>query len=147
MMLALGHQSSSVDVSTHGFLPEPSPIATTGAALITPTRFLINPIYPNIYTVEKLSRENRGTSSEAESNFRRTQMKLNMGVNAEYTMATANSFATDYGAYVYKFYPPTGYNYVAECSNRGVCDSTSGICQCFSGYTNDNCDTQNALSG
>jgi len=142
MMLALGYQSS---VSTHGYLPDPSPIATTGQALITPTRFLINPIYPNIYTVEKLSRENRGTSSEAESNFRRTQMKLNMGVNAQYVMsATA---ATDYGAYIYKFYPPTGYNYVAECSNRGVCDSTSGICQCFSGYTNDNCDTQNALSG
>jgi len=142
MMLAMGYQTS---VSTHGYLPDPSPDATTGAALITPTRFLTNPIYPNIYTVEKLSRENRASSSDVESKYRRVQMKLNMGTNAQYTMDT--TAADDYGAYVYKFYPPTGYNYVAECSNRGVCDSTSGICQCFSGYTNDNCDTQNALSG
>jgi len=142
MLLAMGYQSSGY--STHGAAPNAA--TSAGAAVMTSTRFLTNPIYPNIYTVEKLSRENRGSSTDAESLFGRTQMKLNMGVNAEYTMA-ASTFTTDYGAYVYKFYPPTGYNYVAECSNRGVCDSNSGICQCFSGYTNDNCDTQNALSG
>ena len=38
------------------------------------------------------------------------------------------------------------YQYVSQCSNRGLCESTMGICVCFTGYTNDNCDTQNMLA-
>jgi hypothetical protein len=30
-----------------------------------------------------------------------------------------------------------GYEY---CSNRGICDFGSGVCDCFDGYTNSNCD-------
>jgi hypothetical protein len=35
---------------------------------------------------------------------------------------------------------------VSQCSNRGACDGSTGICACFKGYTNDNCDTQNMLA-
>jgi len=38
------------------------------------------------------------------------------------------------------------YQYVAQCSNRGTCDAGTGICKCFKGYSNDNCDTQNMLA-
>jgi hypothetical protein len=38
------------------------------------------------------------------------------------------------------------YHYVAQCSNRGTCDAATGICKCFKGYSNDNCDTQNMLA-
>jgi len=38
------------------------------------------------------------------------------------------------------------YQYVSQCSGRGSCDSGSGVCQCFPGYGNDNCDEQNAGS-
>jgi hypothetical protein len=37
------------------------------------------------------------------------------------------------------------YQYVSQCSNRGLCDSSVGLCTCFKGYTHDNCDTQNML--
>jgi len=39
-----------------------------------------------------------------------------------------------------------GYQYVSQCSNRGSCDSGTGVCKCFKGYSNDNCDTQNMLA-
>jgi hypothetical protein len=49
---------------------------------------------------------------------------------------------------VYKFFPApaSSYNYVAPCSNRGTCDTTTGLCQCFPGYTNDDCHVQSSLS-
>lgn len=31
------------------------------------------------------------------------------------------------------------------CSGRGTCDSTSGVCKCFTGYTGEACSIQNAL--
>jgi len=41
---------------------------------------------------------------------------------------------------------PGNYEYVRECSGRGMCDRDSGLCECFSGYTNDNCDLQSSLA-
>lgn len=100
-----------------------------------------NPIYPNMYRVMKMGRESRTTKKyplyKAERD--RNQIVLNAGVNAPYSDVTSAS--------IYKFHPPSNkYNYVAQCSNRGVCDKSTGLCQCFHGYTNDNCDTQNALA-
>jgi len=34
----------------------------------------------------------------------------------------------------------------ALCSNRGVCDYSSGLCRCFSGFTDFDCSVQNALA-
>lgn len=51
--------------------------------------------------------------------------------------------------YIVKFTPdPTmgNYEYVQQCSGRGLCDTDSGLCECFSGYTNDNCDLQSSLA-
>jgi hypothetical protein len=31
------------------------------------------------------------------------------------------------------------------CANRGICDETAGLCNCFTGFSGPNCDTQNAL--
>jgi len=40
----------------------------------------------------------------------------------------------------------TNFEYTTQCSNRGVCESSTGLCKCFKGYSNDNCDTQNAYA-
>merc|ERR1719261_1374002 len=49
---------------------------------------------------------------------------------------------------IFKFSPATTgtYTYVSECSNRGVCDSEVGVCECFKGYTNDDCSVQSSLA-
>eukprot|EP00937_MAST-01D_sp_MAST-1D-sp2_P003281 g3281.t1 len=38
------------------------------------------------------------------------------------------------------------FQYVAQCSNRGNCDTSAGICDCYAGYGSDNCDLQNMLA-
>jgi hypothetical protein len=49
---------------------------------------------------------------------------------------------------VFKFFPDTSstYNYVNQCSNRGVCAQDTGLCTCFPGYTNDDCSVQNSIA-
>lgn len=49
---------------------------------------------------------------------------------------------------IFKFSPATTgtYTYVSECSNRGVCDSEVGVCECFKGYTNDDCSVQSSIA-
>merc|ERR1719478_369728 len=50
------------------------------------------------------------------------------------------------GASLTRLAAGTTYQYVAQCSNRGSCDASTGLCKCFKGYSNDNCDTQNMLA-
>lgn len=146
------------------------------------TSFNSNPMYPNMYTVMKIGKENKDglksnrpdvqydmdsndvSSSSPSANTREKQpsdeegyrhtITLDMGVNAMY-LADAGKVdpQNSVDATIYKFYPPalattgtTGYTYVAECSNRGLCDSETGICECFSGYTGQACDEMNALA-
>jgi hypothetical protein len=40
----------------------------------------------------------------------------------------------------------TNFEYTTQCSNRGVCETSTGLCKCFKGYSNDNCDTQNVFA-
>jgi len=48
---------------------------------------------------------------------------------------------------IVKFEPgPTSYEFVQQCSGRGLCNGDDGLCECFTGYTGDNCDQQSALA-
>lgn len=107
----------------------------------------MNPTYPNIYTVKKIGRELNVDNEMSED--QRQQIVLDMNVNFDYRYTGDVTAGSGDGSYatVYKFIPgKSKYNYAAQCSNRGLCNTESGICECFHGYTNDNCDTQNALA-
>merc|ERR1712072_155650 len=134
-----------------------------------------NPPRINMYTVENLyTREIVATEEEVHtsdhihadtkrelSHMWRNVIKLdkstNWGTGAKLVQNTVGQVAAAttieskallQGFRMYKFHPAAAstYNYVAPCSNRGLCDSKSGICECFPGYGNDNCDEQNALA-
>jgi hypothetical protein len=49
---------------------------------------------------------------------------------------------------VFRFIPNNEiiYNYHAECSGRGLCNTFEGICECFHGYTGNACSTQETIS-
>jgi len=129
---------------------------------LTANSLAANPRYLNMYTVEKIF-----TSAPAAGDVKdvatRNQIHLDWGVNAHYTYDNSLSSATLTGdlhtgttidslsplnvaATAYVFHPPAGYNYVGQCSNRGFCDTTTGMCQCYAGYTGDDCGRQDALS-
>merc|ERR1711998_139959 len=100
---------------------------------------------------------NSEKASTWESYRRQIVLDHGMNVNEDGTTQSNSQSGTadnlvDTGATVYKFYPPTlaktgttGYNYVAECSNRGICDSETGLCNCFAGYSGDNCGSVSSL--
>ena len=152
----------------------------------TQDSFQANPMYPNMYTVQKIGKLPKdinnadqkdwfqlhdGTWSGSDNSALhregyRHQITLDMGVNAQYMMNSFGSSADltsangpdltahpDVKASIYKFYPPSldttesdGYNYVAECSNRGLCNQDEGLCECFTGFTGADCGTINSLT-
>jgi hypothetical protein len=71
-----------------------------------------------------------------------TNWGTDLGADETTTIAAAGA------TYVYKFVPAAAstYEYVAECSNRGLCDRDTGSCTCFAGYTSDNCHEQSSLA-
>jgi len=122
-----------------------------------------NPRHINMYTAERLytmpyerdteKRFNVPTALEGnEMHFMThvitTDLSTNWGAVTETSLASnTGSEANDFFR-VYKFFPATAsqYEYVAPCSNRGLCDTSSGTCKCFSGYTSDSCHEQISVS-
>jgi hypothetical protein len=89
-----------------------------------------NTKHHNIYTIDKIS-------VGRNANFQpRTEIVLDMGIN----------FGHLTNASAYKFFPPAGASWAKECSDRGNCNTDTGLCECFTGYTSDDCSVQNTLA-
>jgi hypothetical protein len=67
------------------------------------------------------------------------------GQTGSFTVSTAYSAGhTGTGRSIYN--DGSGTMEVSTCSNRGLCDESTGECACFAGYTDVDCSHQNALS-
>lgn len=111
------------------------------------TSHAANPIFPNIYSVKKIGFINRPEATEfPTTDSTRQEIILDYALNTQFVQGDAASSI----AHVYKFYPPRnadgGYRYAAPCSGRGVCNQENGLCECFAGFTDDNCNCINALA-
>jgi hypothetical protein len=120
-----------------------------------------NPKYINIYKVKSIGFVHNTATTNSDANqvttddatqVKRNQIVLDMSMNVAYRETAASTLGTAGGsamAKLYKFTPPTTTiqnTYAAECSTRGVCNREEGLCECFDGYTNDNCDMQSGLA-
>ena len=106
----------------------------------------------NLYTIKKIYKEDPTTSTwDYEDRFRiildkNIPFEASEKVQFQETNAT-NGWLSKRGIVnLFKFSPATtgNYDFVAPCSNRGICDE--GSCECFKGYTDDNCDIQSSLA-
>ena len=123
-----------------------------------------NPPRINLYTAERLynkdyqySVEDRFTATrnpaqaDNEMHYMTHVITTDLSTNWGVSVGDRDLDDSTFGApkfHVYKFFPhvDSTYEYVAQCSNRGICDTDSGTCDCFSGYTSDDCSTQSSLA-
>jgi hypothetical protein len=119
---------------------------------------LYNPPYINLYTATRIARrpfEYRTGDSffslDSTAFATRTTDELRYlthVVNTDISTNWGQSITNTPTFRIYKFFPAVAstYEYVAECSNRGICARDTGICGCFAGYTNDDCSIQNSIA-
>jgi len=113
--------------------------------------YMANPPYINLYTAKRIwTTEFEHNVGAAVHGLDLSVHELHRGTNIIETDLAMNWGGDDenHAFRVYKFSPDTTstYEYVAPCANRGICNTDSGICECFPGYTSDSCAVQDSLS-
>jgi len=106
----------------------------------------------NLYTIKKIYKEDpTALTWDREDRFRiildkNIPFEASEKVQFQSTNATSGWLSKRGIVNLFKFSPATtgNYDFVAPCSNRGICDE--GSCECFKGYTDDNCDIQSSLA-
>lgn len=127
---------------------------------LNPRTAATNPKYVNLYTVAKIYRQDPhrtlalegGTANSTGVN----RIDLDMSINSAWTAGVDDARA-------YLFVPPLadaseyggntasrsaaigGFRYVSMCANRGNCNTETGDCECFAGFSGDDCTQQNNI--
>jgi hypothetical protein len=107
-----------------------------------------NPAHINMYTVNRIGQTERtaqNTNAVAVGKDEGTNF-IDLDMSLNYYRDAADSLTAP--IFLYKFFPNTdsNYEYVAQCSNRGLCNNEEGLCECFAGYTGDACEIQASLA-
>jgi hypothetical protein len=103
----------------------------------------------DLYTITKIWKaEETSTTSTFQDKFRITVDKSINWDGSEVGDPDGDGTKNTGYVQILKFTPATTgtFTYVSQCSNRGLCNSDDALCECFKGYTNDNCDTQSSLA-
>lgn len=100
---------------------------------LTQSAFVSNPSYLNLYKVEKIWQ--RPSTSHNNNNTSSREIVLDKSI--------VSAWGVSDEARMYVFSPPSdAFRYVSQCSNRGLCDEHTGLCQCFPGFNSDDCSVQ-----
>merc|ERR1719337_284500 len=104
----------------------------------------------DLYTITKIWTAQMTASTLAKEDRYRITVDKNINWDGS-TIANPDfrdSTSTTGYVQIVKFTPATTgtFTYVSQCSNRGLCNGDDALCECFKGYTNDNCDTQSSLA-
>merc|ERR1719487_2371041 len=104
----------------------------------------------DLYTITKIwTAQMTSTTASKEDRYRITVDKnINWDGSTISNPDFRDSTSTTGYVQIVKFTPATTgtFTYVSQCSNRGLCNGDDALCECFKGYTNDNCDTQSSLA-
>lgn len=125
--------------------------------MLTFSNTTYNPRHINLYTAEKLFQKQPkyavdewkpviGNPDDADAELRFKQFTIVTDIATNWANSKTPWKEATFN--IYKFFPhiESQYEYVAQCSNRGLCNEEEGLCECFSGYTGDSCSDQNSLA-
>ena len=103
---------------------------------------------PDTFTVTR----NGVTSTAANADTTAVASSLACGFTFTFSATTGSTvgdkweFSVGAGASVAVASSVTGTKEAATCSNRGLCDTETGICACFPGHTDEDCSIQSTLA-
>lgn len=125
--------------------------------VLNPRNGADNPPFLNLYTAKSIRKlpvdKVLGTVKQFDQVDSNKALNPNGTLTSRYLITTdlnLNWASTAVGPstfHIYKFVPniTNTYEYVSQCSNRGVCNNFEGTCDCFFGYAGEACQEQNTV--
>jgi hypothetical protein len=115
-----------------------------------------NPPFMNLYTTRSIKRLPHnillGSTEKFKQDFNPAvdpvgNLTSQYLITADMNINWASTVVGPSVFHIYKFVPniTNSYHYVSQCSNRGLCNTFEGMCECFAGYSGEACQDQNTV--